>query len=67
MLNSLERDKWMQAKPDIYFVTDHYLNYNCMLVQLANAEPEELKILLLTAWRNRATKKLIKDYESLHL
>lgn len=63
VLGTLDRDKWMHAKPDVYHITAHYLNYNYMLVRLAHADPQELKELLLTAWRNRATKKLIEAYQ----
>lgn len=62
VVNSVERDRWMQAKPDVYFITDHYLNYSSMLINLEKVEPAELEQLLTTAWYNRATKKLIKEY-----
>ena len=64
VLGTRERDKWMQAKPDVYYITDHYLNYDYMLVNMEKADPDELKILLITAWRNRATQKLINEYNN---
>jgi hypothetical protein len=64
VLGTLERDKWMQAKPEVYHITDHYRNYDYMLVHLDKVDPEELKGLLITAWRNRATSKLINEYEN---
>jgi hypothetical protein len=64
VIGTLERDKWMRANPDIYYITDHYRNYDYMLINLEKVDPEELQKLLITAWRNRATKKLIKEYEA---
>lgn len=59
-----ERDKWMKAKPDIYYITDHYLNYSYMLVRLAKVPRKELETILLTTWKARATKTLLKAYEA---
>jgi len=64
VLGTVERDRWLKANPNVYHVTGHYLNYDYVLVRLAQANPEELKGLLITAWLNRATKKLIKQHEN---
>ncbi|MCR8561568.1 hypothetical protein KXD93_28190 [Mucilaginibacter sp. BJC16-A38] len=64
VLQTLERDRWITTKPDAFFVTDHYFNYDYMLVRLKTVLPADLELLLLTAWRNRATKKLIREYET---
>ena len=61
---TLERNKWMAADPITFFVTKHYLNYKYMLVRLESVSPDDLKNLLITAWHNRATKKLISEYEA---
>jgi hypothetical protein len=52
-----EREKWMEADPETFFITDHYQNYNYMLIRLGRVDPELLEQLLITAWRKR-TKKL---------
>ena len=62
-LHTLEREKWMAADPDTFFITDHYRNYKYMLVRLETVSPDDLKELLITAWCNRATQKLIREYE----
>lgn len=59
VLHTFERDKWIAANPDVYFITEHYYNYDYMLVNLSKADPEELKSLLIQAWKDRAPKKLI--------
>lgn len=64
VLQTFERDKWIAAKPDVFFITDHYFNYDYMLINLKTILPANLEELLLTAWHNRATKKLIKEYEA---
>jgi len=64
-VHTLERDKWMAADPVTFFVTKHYFNYKYMLVRLETVSPEDLKTLLITAWHNRATQKLISEYEVL--
>ena len=60
---TLERDKWITADPNTFFITNHYLNYKFMLVRLETVSPEDLKSLLMTAWYNRATKTLIRKHE----
>jgi hypothetical protein len=64
VVQSCEREKWMDKDPEIFFITDHYLNYDYVLVSLARVEPNDLVSLLLTAWRNRATIKLINEFEA---
>ena len=64
VLHSIERDKWMDAKPDAFFVTDHYLNYDYVLVNLKTVSPADLKEALLTAWKNRANKTSLRQYEA---
>jgi len=59
-----EREKWMKATPAVYYITDHYLNYPCMLVRLGKVRQKELETLLIAAWRMRATKGLIAEYDA---
>lgn len=53
-----ERDKWMEADPIIFFLTAHYLNYDYMLISLRKVSPDYLTTLLVKAWYNRADRKL---------
>ena len=62
-MQTFERDKWIAADGETFFITDHYRNYDCMVINLKTVSPEDLKELLFTAWHNRATKKLIREYE----
>lgn len=59
-----DRDKWMQADLEVFFITDHYRNYPYVLVHLDKVDPEELKTLLTESWLQRASKTLVKEYEN---
>ncbi len=48
------------AAPDIYYLTDHYLNYPTVLVRLTRIEPDALKDLLRMAWAFMAVKSSAK-------
>jgi len=63
VITSGERNKWVGLYPDVYFITDHYLNYDYVLAHLAKADPEQLTEVLLIAYKTRATKKLIAEFE----
>ncbi len=41
-----ERAEMMAAEPDIYYITDHYLNYPWILVRLSRVHPDALRDLL---------------------
>jgi hypothetical protein len=51
------RDELIAADPETYFITDHYLNYEWILVRLARVKPDAMRDLLLGAWRAAATEK----------
>jgi hypothetical protein len=63
VIHTTEREKWMNAKPAIFFITDHYKKYSYMLINLKLVTPADLKKLLTDAWRNKAPKRLIKDFD----
>jgi hypothetical protein len=41
-----DRAELLAAAPDVYYVTDHYLNYSAVLVRLSSVTPDVLKDLL---------------------
>src|SRR5229473_8588979 len=53
-----EREEMMSAAPEKFYITDHYLNYPWMLVRLSKVRPDELRDLLIEAWRRAAPKHL---------
>jgi hypothetical protein len=55
-----DRDRLLKEQPDIYYVTDHYVNYPSILARLPRISRAELRDLLGTAWRfviERAPKR----------
>jgi hypothetical protein len=40
------RAELLAADPDVYYVTDHYLNYTSVLVRLSRITPDVLRDLL---------------------
>jgi hypothetical protein len=52
------REALMQARPETFFITDHYKGYPAMLVRLATVRRPELKALLEQSWRQVAPKRL---------
>ena len=49
-----ERDEWIAQDPDIFFITDHYLNYPLLLINLLKIKQGLLKDMLRTAWAIRS-------------
>lgn len=45
-----ERAKLIASAPDVYYLTDHYVNYPSVLVRLSRIRIDALKRLLGTAW-----------------
>jgi hypothetical protein len=46
-----QRDELIAADPEIYYLTDHYLNYPALLVRLSRIHPDALRDLLRMAWQ----------------
>ena len=60
-----ERDRWMAKNPNVFFITDHYLNYPMLLIHLSKVSKADLETLLIHSWKIRAGKKLLKAYDGL--
>ena len=59
-----EREALLQGQPDAFFSTPHYDGHPYVLVRLEAVDPEELRELLEEAWRIRAPKRLVAEYEA---
>jgi len=46
-----QRDELVDAKPETYYLKDHYVGYPCVLVRLGRIPRDELRDLLLMGWR----------------
>lgn len=60
----LEREYLLSAKPDTYYLTDHYASFECLLVRMPNADPKELHQLFEQAWLTYAPKRLVAKYQA---
>ena len=60
-IHTEERDRWIAIDPQAYYVTDHYQNYKYMLINLAFVDKPTLAQLLTAAWKERASKKLLRE------
>jgi hypothetical protein len=52
-----DRQELMAADPETYFITDHYLEYPYILVNLARVRPDAMRDLLRGAWRSASAEK----------
>jgi hypothetical protein len=59
-----EREALLQGQPEVFFSTPHYDGHAYVLVRLEAVDPEELAELLEDAWRIRAPKRLIAEYDA---
>jgi hypothetical protein len=57
------RDLLLATNPDTFYTTPHYEGYPTVLVRLGTADPDDLRDLLIDAWRDSASKRLIAEYE----
>jgi hypothetical protein len=57
-----ERVLRMQADPETFFITDHYLNHPLMLVRLKSVDRDDLCELIEESWRRSAPKRLVAAY-----
>ena len=53
-----QRAELIAAQPDVYYITEHYVNYPSVLVRLPRIHQDALRDLLGMAWQfaNRGTK-----------
>ena len=61
-----DRQILLQADPDVFFVTDHYLDYRMILVRLDRIRLSALPDLIERAWRMVASPKLVAEHDARH-
>jgi hypothetical protein len=52
-----QREELMASDPETYYITDHYLNYEWILIRLSRVHPDALRDLVRMAWRLASTSK----------
>jgi len=59
----LLRDILLNARPDVFHLTDHYRDYPVILVDLKKIRKRALRDILEQGWRMSASKKLLREYD----
>ncbi len=59
-----ERQMYLDANPDVYYITDHYRDYPAMLIHLSKIQADELAERLEDAWLMMAPKQLRSKFEA---
>jgi hypothetical protein len=59
-----DRNKWIERNPEVFFITDHYQDYPAVLVNLPKVDPRDLEELIIEGWMGRASKNMVKEYQS---
>lgn len=60
----IDRNMLMQADPEVFYVTDHYLDYPMVLIDLTKVRWDAMPQLLEQAWRMVAPAKLLEEYDA---
>jgi hypothetical protein len=58
-----EKEMLMQVDPGIYFETDHYKGWHAVLVRLDKISTSQLRYRLEQAWRHKAPKRLVAEFD----
>ena len=58
-----EKELLFESAPAIYFETDHYKGWPALLVRLGAISDEELRLRMEKAFRFKAPRKLIREWE----
>jgi hypothetical protein len=61
---SLSEKEALLARGGAYYTTPHYDGYGSVLVDLARADPDELRELLTESWRVKAPVRLRKAFDA---
>ena len=54
-----EREAVMEADPEAFYITDHYLGYPMLLVRLSAVARDDLESVIEDSYRRVAPKKLV--------
>jgi hypothetical protein len=63
-MNIFERPYLLEAEPDVFFITDHYRDWPCVLARLPQITEPRLREAVIDAWRYVAPPKLVAAYDA---
>ncbi len=58
-----DRTRLLAAAPNVFYLTDHYVNYPMILIRLPQIDRAFLRELLAEAWRLTAPARLVTNHE----
>jgi hypothetical protein len=58
-----EQEALIEARPDVYYITDHYKGYPSVLARLAALKVPEARVRLELGWRLKAPKTLRETWD----
>ncbi len=58
-----DREALLQGQPEVYFSTPRYNGYPYVLVRLDKVDPTELEELIEDAWRVKAPRGMVAEYD----
>jgi hypothetical protein len=58
-----DREALLRGEPEVFFTTPHYDGYPYVLVRLDVVDRRQLAELLEDAWRIRAPKRVVAEYD----
>jgi hypothetical protein len=64
VLDLADGEALLRGQPEVFFTTPHYDGYPYVLVRLDTIDRGQLAELLEDAWRIRAPKRVVAEYES---
>jgi hypothetical protein len=56
----------VEAQPGVFFTEHHYDGYRAVMVRLDAIDHDALRDLVVEAWRLRAPKRLVREFDSRH-
>jgi hypothetical protein len=59
-----QRERLMRTTPEVFYLTDHYLNYPAVLVRLPKIAREVLAGVVEDAWREVAPEELVGVHDA---
>lgn len=59
-----ERQMLMDGAPEVFYITDHYADYEIVLIDLGKVAWDMMPEIVEQAWRAVATPRLLAQYEA---
>lgn len=59
-----DREALLQGQPEVFFITPHYESWPYVLVRLETVDRSQLEELIEDAWRIKAPRRLVAEYDA---